>query len=192
MTDAAIRPAEEPESLLSRESRAGRRVAPERGRVWRVISTEHENRFGQPVGFTLYPEAAPTLLAAPGSSLQRRAGFATNHLWVTRYNPAHRYPAGDFVNQHPGGAGIEEFIAGDEDIDGTDVVLWHTFGPAHFPRTERPARERRPLTGRGRPAGIAAASPARSCHGRRTRRGTSPGRWPRSRASARRRSSSAR
>jgi primary-amine oxidase len=55
---------------------------------------------------------------------------------VTRYNPAHRYPAGDFVNQHPGGAGIDEFIAGDEDIDGTDVVLWHTFGPAHFPRPE--------------------------------------------------------
>jgi primary-amine oxidase len=121
---------------LSRESQAGRRVAPERGRVWRVISTEHENRFGQPVGFTLYPEAAPTLLAAPGSSLYRRAGFATNHLWVTRYNPAHRYPAGDFVNQHPGGAGIDEFIGGDEDIDGTDVVLWHTFGPAHFPRPE--------------------------------------------------------
>jgi primary-amine oxidase len=121
---------------LHRESQGGRRVAPDRGRVWRVISTEHANRFGQPVGFTLYPEAAPTLLAAPGSSPYRRAVFATNHLWVTRYDPAHRYPAGDFVNQHPGGAGIPRFIAGDRDIDGADVVLWHTFGPAHFPRPE--------------------------------------------------------
>ena len=121
---------------LRRESQAGRRVAPERGRAWRVISTERINRFGQPTGYTLYPEAAPVLLADPSSSLSARAGFATNHLWVTRYDPAQRYPAGDFVNQHPGGAGIPAFIAGDRDIDGTDIVLWHTFGPTHFPRPE--------------------------------------------------------
>jgi primary-amine oxidase len=40
------------------------------------------------------------------------------------------------VNQHPGGAGLPAFIAGDRDIDGTDIVLWHTFGPTHFPRPE--------------------------------------------------------
>jgi primary-amine oxidase len=40
------------------------------------------------------------------------------------------------VNQHPGGAGIPRFIAGDRDIDGADIVLWHTFGPTHFPRPE--------------------------------------------------------
>ncbi len=121
---------------LTRESQAGRRVAPERGRTWRVISTEQVNRFGQPVGYTLYPEAAPVLLADPGSSLSQRAGYAANHLWVTRYDPAQRYPAGDFVNQHPGGAGIPAFISGDRDIDGQDIVLWHTFGPTHFPRPE--------------------------------------------------------
>ena len=121
---------------LRRESQAGRRAAPERGRTWRVVSTERVNRFGQPTGYTLYPEAAPTLLADPSSPLYARAEFATNHLWVTRYDPAQRYPAGDFVNQHPGGAGIPAFIAGDRDIDGTDIVLWHTFGPTHFPRPE--------------------------------------------------------
>ncbi len=121
---------------LGRESQAGRRAAAERGRVWRVLNTEQVNRFGQPVSFTLYPEAAPTLLADPASALSARAAFATNHLWVTRYDPAHRYPAGDFVNQHPGGAGIPAFTAGDHDIDGADIVLWHTFGPTHFPRPE--------------------------------------------------------
>jgi primary-amine oxidase len=55
---------------------------------------------------------------------------------VTRYDPAQRYPAGDFVNQHPGGAGLPAYVAGDRDIDGADVVLWHTFGPTHFPRPE--------------------------------------------------------
>jgi primary-amine oxidase len=121
---------------LSRESQAGRRSAPEKARTWRVTSTEATNRLGQPTGFTLYPEAAPTLLADPGSPLYARAGFATNHLWVTRYDPAHRYAAGDFINQHPGGGGLPSFIAGDQDIDGTDIVLWHTFGPTHFPRPE--------------------------------------------------------
>jgi primary-amine oxidase len=121
---------------LSTESQAARRADGSRGRTWRVVSTERANRFGHPVGYTLYPEAAPVLLAAPGSPVAARAGFATQHLWVTRYDPAQRYPAGDFVNQHPGGAGLPDFIRGDRDIDGTDIVLWHTFGPTHFPRLE--------------------------------------------------------
>jgi primary-amine oxidase len=121
---------------LSTESQAARRADGSRGRTWRVVSTEQANRFGHPVGYTLYPEAAPVLLAAPGSPVAARAGFAAQHLWVTRYDPAQRYPAGDFVNQHPGGAGLPDFIRGDRDIDGTDIVLWHTFGPTHFPRLE--------------------------------------------------------
>ncbi len=121
---------------LTRESHSGRRADGARGRTWRIISTEHQNRFGRPVSYTLYPESAPVLLADPAAPLTARAGFATHHLWVTRYDPAHRYPAGDFVNQHPGGAGVPAFIAGDRDIDGADIVLWHTFGPTHVPRPE--------------------------------------------------------
>jgi len=121
---------------LGRESQAARRADATRGRTWRVVSTEHVNAFGRPVSYTLYPEAAPVLLADAQSSVAARAGFATNHLWVTRYDPSERYPAGDFVNQHPGGAGLPAFVAADRDIDGTDIVLWHTFGPTHFPRPE--------------------------------------------------------
>jgi primary-amine oxidase len=121
---------------LTRESQAGRRADGARGRVWRVISTERANRFGRPTSYTLYPESAPVLLADPDSPLAKRAGFAANHLWVTRYDPGQRWPAGDFVNQHPGGAGLPAFVAGDRDIDGADIVLWHTFGPTHVPRPE--------------------------------------------------------
>jgi primary-amine oxidase len=121
---------------LTRESQAGRRADGSRGRTWRILSTEHANRFGHPTSYTLYPESAPVLLADPASPLAARAGFATNHLWVTRYDPAQRYPAGDFVNQHPGGAGLPAYAAADRDIDGTDVVVWHTFGPTHLPRPE--------------------------------------------------------
>jgi primary-amine oxidase len=121
---------------LARESQAGRRTDGSRGRTWRIISTERFNRFGRPTSYTLYPEAGPALLADPDSPLAARAGFAANHLWVTRYDPDQRWPAGDYVNQSPGGAGMPAFIAGDRDIDGEDIVVWHTFGPTHVPRPE--------------------------------------------------------
>src|SRR6266702_348414 len=121
---------------LTRESQAGRRTDGSRGRTWRIISTERANRFGRPTSFTLYPEPSPALLADPDSPLAARAGFAANHLWVTRYDAEQRWPAGDFVNQNPGGAGLPAFVAGDHDIDGEDIVVWHTFGPTHVPRPE--------------------------------------------------------
>src|SRR5271169_2593820 len=121
---------------LTRESQAGRRADGARGRIWRIISTERSNRFGRPTSYTLYPESAPVLLADPAAPLTARARFATNHLWVTRYDPDQRWPAGDFVNQNPGEAGLPAFIAGDREIDGEDIVVWHTFGPTHVPRPE--------------------------------------------------------
>ena len=121
---------------LRSEAGAVRRCDSARARTWRVVSTERVNRYGRPTAYTLYPDSAPVLLADPSSSVHARASFAANHLWVTRYDPAQRYPAGDFVNQNPGGAGLPAFIAGDRGIDGADIVVWHTFGPTHFPRPE--------------------------------------------------------
>ena len=117
---------------------------PPYGRLPRPDLAGHQHRAGEPVRpadrYTLYPEPTPALLADPDSPLAARAGFAANHLWVTRYDPAQRYPAGDFVNQNPGGAGLPAFIAGDRDIDGAG----HR-GLAHV----RPdARRRGPRTGR--------------------------------------------
>ncbi|MCA2224955.1 primary-amine oxidase [Nonomuraea aurantiaca] len=106
------------------------------GRTWHVVNPEVTNRLGEPVGYALHPEGLPTLLAHENSSIRARAEFATSHLWVTRYHPRERYPAGDLVNQHPGGAGLPAYTAADRDIDGQDIVLWHTFGLTHFPRTE--------------------------------------------------------
>src|SRR5690606_22602969 len=74
--------------------------------------------------------------ADDGSSIQRRATFATKHLWVTRYDEAERYAAGDFVNQHPGDGGLPAYVSADRSIDNEDIVVWHTFGLTHFPRPE--------------------------------------------------------
>jgi primary-amine oxidase len=106
------------------------------GRTWRIVNPNSTNRLGQPVAYQLQPEGQPVLLADESSPIARRAAFATKHLWVTRYDPAERYPAGELVNQHPGGAGLPAFVADDASIDGADIVLWHTFGATHIPRLE--------------------------------------------------------
>ncbi|QRI76436.1 MULTISPECIES: primary-amine oxidase [Rhodococcus] len=115
----------------------GQRLADNtKARVWHITNPTKQNRLGRNVGYALHPEGQPVLLADPSSSIAARAAFATKHLWVTQYDPAQRYPAGDFVNQHPGQAGLPTFVAGDRNIEGEDLVLWHTFGLTHFPRPE--------------------------------------------------------
>jgi primary-amine oxidase len=126
---------------LDREETAQRDADPARNRQWHIVNPERTNRLGRPVGYALKPEGHPTLLADPDSSIATRAAFATRHLWVTRYAREERYPAGDFVNQHEGGAGLPAWTARDADLagtdhTGTDLVVWHTFGLTHVPRPE--------------------------------------------------------
>lgn len=121
---------------ISSEAVSGRTADASVARSWNVVNTEKTNRMGRPTGYTLYPQDAPTLLADASSSIAARAEFATKHLFVTQYDPAEKYAAGDFVHQNPGGDGISAYIADDASVDGEDIVLWHTFGPTHFPRPE--------------------------------------------------------
>ncbi len=121
---------------LRSESEAQRLAATDKARVWAIVNTEKTNRMGAHPGYVLYPEGQPTLLAADDSSIAKRAAFATKHLWVSRFEPGELWAAGPLVNQHPGGSGIGAYVQGDRDIDGTDIVVWHTFGLTHFPRLE--------------------------------------------------------
>ncbi|MGY1722698.1 primary-amine oxidase [Blastococcus sp. SYSU DS0533] len=121
---------------LTSEAEGARLADSSVGRVWHVVNESRRNRLGQPVGYALHPEGGPVLLADESSSVHARATFSTRHLWVTQYDPAERYAAGDFVNQHPGSAGLPAFVADDAPLTDTDVVLWHTFGLTHFPRPE--------------------------------------------------------
>lgn len=121
---------------LTRECEAMRTADNLKARVWHITNPDKQNRLGQTVGYALHPEGQPVLLADPSSSIAQRAAFATKHLWVTKYDPAERYPAGNYVNQNPGNAGLPAYVAQDRDIDGQDIVVWHTFGLTHFPRPE--------------------------------------------------------
>ena len=121
--------------LLSTESRSVRDLNPTVGRIWKIESTDAGGAAGAP-GFVLYPGPLPRLLASPTARITARGAFATHALWVTRYHAEERYPAGDYPSQSPGGAGLPAWIADNESLVGTDLVLWYSVGTVHFPRPE--------------------------------------------------------
>jgi len=123
-------------TLLERESQAQRMAAPERSRCWTVVNSGSHNACGEPVGYRLVPTHAAALLAHETAAVVSRAGFATRHLWVTPFDAEQRRAAGDFPNQHPGGAGLPAWVESDRPLVDTDIVLWHTIGSTHFCRPE--------------------------------------------------------
>jgi primary-amine oxidase len=121
---------------LHTEKEAQRFADNSKGRVWLVSNPSERNRLGGHPGYVLFPEGKPVLLADSESDIYQRATFSAKHLWVTEYAPDEQYPAGDFVNMHPGGDGLPRWTAADRNVDDADIVLWHTFGLTHFPRIE--------------------------------------------------------
>ncbi len=123
-------------TVLERESTAKRRTNALGARSWLVKNRAVENPHGEPVGFKVVPASSPLLLADPSSPVAGRAAFATHHLWVTSYEPSELRAAGDFPNQHTGGAGLPAYTAADRSLVDTDVVLWLTCGVSHIVRPE--------------------------------------------------------
>ena len=113
---------------------------PPRRRRPRSYLADHQHRTLQPLRPSDRLHALPGVRAGPAGRPRRPADRAGR----LRHQPPLGHPvrpgpalaAGDFVNQNPGGAGLPAFIAGDRDIDGEDIVVWHTFGPTHVPRPE--------------------------------------------------------
>jgi primary-amine oxidase len=123
-------------TLLATEQEAKRRVNQDTARYWRIANPNSLNRWGQPVSYKLMPMENCLPFNLPGSSLMKRAGFTENHLWVTPYDPAEMHAAGQYPNQHAGGAGLPEWTAANRDVEDTDIVVWYTLGHNHVPRPE--------------------------------------------------------
>ncbi|KAB1648476.1 primary-amine oxidase [Pseudoclavibacter endophyticus] len=118
------------------ETEGGRLADGLKGRTWHIGSATRTNYVGKPTEYQLIPEGLPVLMADPDSTVHARANFAAKHTWVSKYEPGELWPAGDYPNQHAGGAGLPAYTEAGESVDGGDIVLWHVFGPTHLPRTE--------------------------------------------------------
>ena len=116
---------------------AARRDADEGvSRVWILSSAERRNAHGAPTAYRLVPgHGTATLLAQPGSSVDRRAGFARHTLWATRHDADERFPAGAYPYQHADPGGLPAYSRG-RGLEGEDIVLWYTVGVTHFVRPE--------------------------------------------------------
>jgi primary-amine oxidase len=121
---------------LTTELEAQRRTDSASARWWEIVNPSVKHRLGEPIAFRLVPGENAVPFAQPDAPVSRRAAFIRNHLWVTPYEPAERYAAGDYPNMHPGGSGLPEWTAADRSIDDRDIVVWYTFGHHHVPRPE--------------------------------------------------------
>jgi len=129
----AFRPVKRP---LRRESEAQRVLDPAHGRYWLVANPNRTTNLGYQPAYKLVPGPSVLSFSHPDSPVTKRALFATKHLWVTRFHPDERYPAGEYPNQHPGGAGLPAWTEADRPIENADVVLWYTVGSHHITRPE--------------------------------------------------------
>ncbi|MGI9334554.1 MAG: primary-amine oxidase [Gammaproteobacteria bacterium] len=124
------------ETQFDTELEARRRIDPASGRYWKIVNPSVRNAMGKPTAYRLVPGEATVAFADPESSIARRAGFATENLWVTPYDSHEMHAAGDYPNQHPGGAGLPAWTDANRAIEDRDIVVWYSFGHLHLPRLE--------------------------------------------------------
>lgn len=124
------------ETLLAREAEAQRTIEPRTSRFWKIVNPSSLNALGQPVAYKLVPEKNIFPLFAAGSPQWQRGGFTRAHLWVTAYDPAQRYAAGDYPNQQSGGDGLPAYVQQNRSLEKTNLVVWYTFGSNHVVRPE--------------------------------------------------------
>jgi primary-amine oxidase len=123
-------------TLLATEKQARRCISSETARFWRFVNPTRKNRLGQAVGYRLIPGENCPALVQPDALIMRRAGFTSNHLWVTSFSERERYAAGDYPNQHPTGDGLPVWTEADRNISDTEIVAWYVFAHTHVPRPE--------------------------------------------------------
>ncbi len=124
------------ETLLATEKEAQRKVNSSSARFWRVINPSKKNRLGRPVGYRLVPGENSAPMVQPDAAVMRRAGFISNHLWVTPYSAQERYAAGEYPNQHPTGDGLPLWTKANRNVENAELTLWYVFAHNHVPRME--------------------------------------------------------
>lgn len=149
------------ETPLATEHAAQRTIEPRTARSWKIINPSSLNALSQPVAYKLIPEKNAFPLFADGSPQAQRGGFTRAHFWVTAYDPAERYAAGDYPNQQQGGEGLPAYVQKNRALEKADLVVWYTFGSNHVVRPEDwPVMPVETVSFQLKPAGFFDGSPA--------------------------------
>jgi primary-amine oxidase len=123
-------------TTIEAESQSARDFNWETQRYWKVINPNKVNRHGSNTAYKLVPGAAIPSMLDSSSPVYQRSPVIDHTVWVTAYDDAERWPAGDYPTQSSEDTGITRWIAEDAPLVGTDVVLWYVFGIHHITRVE--------------------------------------------------------
>ncbi|MFI6829792.1 primary-amine oxidase [Kribbella sp. NPDC050241] len=105
-------------------------------RTWKVVNPNRVNALGTNPAYKLIPSASIPALMDPGTPQYLRAPVIGHTVWVTRQHDEERWPCGDYPTQSTVDDGMTRWIADDEALENTDVVLWYVFGIHHVTRVE--------------------------------------------------------
>jgi primary-amine oxidase len=124
------------ETPLTTETAAVRDLDMKHSRQWMIVNANRKNTLGTAPGYMLMPGSNTIFFPVEGAKIRDKAGFATHHVWVTKYQPGELYAGGDYPNQSQPGQGLPKYIADDQALTNEDIVLWYTMGVTHVPRPE--------------------------------------------------------
>lgn len=111
--------------------------SPFTNRTYKIVNENKINPISKsPVGYKVQMPAKQMLLADPDSFNCKRATFATQQLWVTKYRDDQLFVAGEFTNQSQTDTGLGEWVKGEDPVRNEDIVVWATMGFTHIPRVE--------------------------------------------------------
>ncbi|EDK43733.1 hypothetical protein LELG_01912 [Lodderomyces elongisporus NRRL YB-4239] len=111
--------------------------SPFTNRTYKIINENVVNPIAkQPVGYKVELPARQMLLADTDSFNTKRAKFATQQMWVTKYKDDQLFAAGEFTNQSQMDTGLAVWANGQDDVRDEDIVVWATLGFTHIPRIE--------------------------------------------------------
>jgi primary-amine oxidase len=105
-------------------------------RRWKVQSANTLNALGSPTAYELEPLDTTIPYASPDFPPVQHAALAQHPFWITRYRDGEFYSSGDYPNQGPAGDGLTKYISGQQNTEGTDVVVWYTAAFTHLPSVE--------------------------------------------------------
>lgn len=114
-------------------------------RTWDIFNPNSINTYsGKPASYKLVSTFCPPVLAKEGSLVRKRAPWSVNSTQVVPYKDEYHgygrlYPSGDFVCQWDGEnpQGLTAWVGdGNESVENTDILFFHTFGITHFPAPE--------------------------------------------------------
>jgi primary-amine oxidase len=102
----------------------------DRHRVFKIRNDGVINNISNsPVAYAIHTVPSQMMLMHKSSFNSKRAAFAHEPIWVTKYQDEELYAAGEFTNQSREDTGLSVWAKRDDEVENQDLVFWHSTLP---------------------------------------------------------------